>query len=616
LLAPSALKVRTGGRLVKLDSHTMEFFLLHSMVALFEDVVRRKAQASFPAFETSDFVSGLEPFPLNVIPEYRRRRPYLSGVLARNELHRDDSGNRRLFLRVSHGFYVPNPAMDIEIENSWINVCDLLHLDIMAEGAEKRLKDLLDVMRHVQKQGRLEPSIRLRSSPFHSTLVPRTLPSIARRVRGEDVSWEDEWEAPHSEPDPALPEIQRRMEQDAENVSSQFSPEPQPTPDCLSIPPVDPGLPLEDVLADTVETAAFPPAAPSKSAHVDDMPEMTSGRGSARLPVADESLEFAQATPQSGVTSKRAEFADAPPPLPPLLETDTPQYTLRERQMLQRIEFPILRLPESDERLITANYDHFRPALLGIVQKVLDPRVKQELLAERYNDLGYFSAAYILAGACDPALLPLLLRVAIDPELARYHLRNARFFDLPRVMATLAQKDASPVLNIAAWPRLPNASRGIILKTLALLFLWKHISRDGVVQALRQTFDAGIPADPGLWDLVLDVCFLVHPSEIMGRLRRQLSSAVCRELGVNRATLENLCRAPISVIVADARRGDPGPIRGLQDLGGVGFADKSAREEEEDAKEASPIHASLKTGRNDPCPCGSGRKFKKCCGAG
>ncbi|MEM1062359.1 MAG: SEC-C metal-binding domain-containing protein [Planctomycetota bacterium] len=21
-------------------------------------------------------------------------------------------------------------------------------------------------------------------------------------------------------------------------------------------------------------------------------------------------------------------------------------------------------------------------------------------------------------------------------------------------------------------------------------------------------------------------------------------------------------------------------------------------------------------GRNDPCPCGSGKKFKKCCGAG
>ena len=26
-----------------------------------------------------------------------------------------------------------------------------------------------------------------------------------------------------------------------------------------------------------------------------------------------------------------------------------------------------------------------------------------------------------------------------------------------------------------------------------------------------------------------------------------------------------------------------------------------------------PIHASAEPGRNDPCPCGSGKKFKKCC---
>ncbi|WP_371924923.1 SEC-C metal-binding domain-containing protein [Endozoicomonas sp. SCSIO W0465] len=26
------------------------------------------------------------------------------------------------------------------------------------------------------------------------------------------------------------------------------------------------------------------------------------------------------------------------------------------------------------------------------------------------------------------------------------------------------------------------------------------------------------------------------------------------------------------------------------------------------------MRADPKTGRNDPCPCGSGQKFKKCCG--
>ena len=28
-----------------------------------------------------------------------------------------------------------------------------------------------------------------------------------------------------------------------------------------------------------------------------------------------------------------------------------------------------------------------------------------------------------------------------------------------------------------------------------------------------------------------------------------------------------------------------------------------------------PLRAEPTTGRNDPCPCGSGNKFKKCCGA-
>ena len=28
-----------------------------------------------------------------------------------------------------------------------------------------------------------------------------------------------------------------------------------------------------------------------------------------------------------------------------------------------------------------------------------------------------------------------------------------------------------------------------------------------------------------------------------------------------------------------------------------------------------PARAASSTGRNDPCPCGSGRKFKKCCGS-
>ncbi|MBT5063862.1 MAG: hypothetical protein HOM65_15635, partial [Verrucomicrobia bacterium] len=29
---------------------------------------------------------------------------------------------------------------------------------------------------------------------------------------------------------------------------------------------------------------------------------------------------------------------------------------------------------------------------------------------------------------------------------------------------------------------------------------------------------------------------------------------------------------------------------------------------------ATPVRSGPKVGRNDPCPCGSGKKYKQCCG--
>jgi preprotein translocase subunit SecA len=38
-------------------------------------------------------------------------------------------------------------------------------------------------------------------------------------------------------------------------------------------------------------------------------------------------------------------------------------------------------------------------------------------------------------------------------------------------------------------------------------------------------------------------------------------------------------------------------------------------EEEEHAPPEPVRRAEPKVGRNDPCPCGSGKKYKRCCGA-
>ena len=53
---------------------------------------------------------------------------------------------------------------------------------------------------------------------------------------------------------------------------------------------------------------------------------------------------------------------------------------------------------------------------------------------------------------------------------------------------------------------------------------------------------------------------------------------------------------------------------------GMGFtappqgARQSAQAPPQNQQQRQPISVEEKTGRNDPCPCGSGKKFKKCCG--
>ena len=151
LLAPSSLKVKIEGRLVKLDRHMMEFFLLHSMLAVFQHILRHKIDWDIPAFETADFVFALDHFPEHVIPEWRRTRSYITGVLSRNEVRRPEPNNRRLFVRVQRGFYLPHPMIEVEIDGQWVNLYETIHLDALEqEKDDARLQHAILYIRNLR----------------------------------------------------------------------------------------------------------------------------------------------------------------------------------------------------------------------------------------------------------------------------------------------------------------------------------------------------------------------------------------------------------------------------------------------------------------------------------
>ncbi len=133
-LASAPVKVKVGGRMSKLDPSSMEWFLFHVCLVQY----RRMAAAalphrSLPAFKAPMLAELLGAFPDAVLSERRKRREYVSSILSKNEVTGTGPYNRRLFLRAAHGYYVLNPALEIEVKGSWTGVAELMGLPVLLD---------------------------------------------------------------------------------------------------------------------------------------------------------------------------------------------------------------------------------------------------------------------------------------------------------------------------------------------------------------------------------------------------------------------------------------------------------------------------------------------------
>lgn len=131
LLEPASVSLQVDGRLVKLDNRLMEFLLLNLMMAMFYTHLGRKVATTGGAFQSNDFVAALAHVPDALVPPRRKKREYISGVLAKNEIDREDPYNRKLFMRIRRGHYIINPRLRIRIGEDWWGIHELLDLGLV-----------------------------------------------------------------------------------------------------------------------------------------------------------------------------------------------------------------------------------------------------------------------------------------------------------------------------------------------------------------------------------------------------------------------------------------------------------------------------------------------------
>jgi len=118
-IRPSVIKYEIADRRYQVNGHSMQYYLITLMLAMqnlqrnkveFKSVKDENKKKILGAFEINDFIKFAAQMPEEILPEYRKKRPYISAVLATNEVSQGyKSFCKYIFRRAQRGWYTINP---------------------------------------------------------------------------------------------------------------------------------------------------------------------------------------------------------------------------------------------------------------------------------------------------------------------------------------------------------------------------------------------------------------------------------------------------------------------------------------------------------------------------
>ncbi|TAL61667.1 MAG: hypothetical protein EPN85_04210 [Bacteroidetes bacterium] len=145
LVVTESVNVKVDNHLVKINNHKSEYQLLNLLIATQKELIKTGEADRSYGFTSSEIVEIVENFPDNVLPSYRKKQQYISAVLARNEVSREVAYNKKLFMRLERGYYVLNPELEIQINDQWLNIYELMQTEKMTpEQNNKMIKMRLE----------------------------------------------------------------------------------------------------------------------------------------------------------------------------------------------------------------------------------------------------------------------------------------------------------------------------------------------------------------------------------------------------------------------------------------------------------------------------------------
>jgi hypothetical protein len=256
---------------------------------------------------------------------------------------------------------------------------------------------------------------------------------------------------------------------------------------------------------------------------------------------------------------------------------------------------------------------------------------------ERPCDAELVSILYLLAELRETRALPLVLGLLDLPE----EVLDDYFGDflgegLDEIAASVSGGDAAPLLRLAEDPRTYVGARCCAVNAMLCLVAAERIPRETAIEWLRSVLQRGVrgegpEAGHELWDSVFLTALDLYPGEIRDDLEAARAKGLFDPDNVSWTDLDEVIEAGKEEVLEVLQEtygliGDAGAAIESYLVGDEGAECPVCGEEHGHSHEhgeddgdvaAEPIvREAPRVGRNDPCPCGSGKKHKKCCGKG
>ncbi len=199
--------------------------------------------------------------------------------------------------------------------------------------------------------------------------------------------------------------------------------------------------------------------------------------------------------------------------------------------------------------------------------------------------------------------------------------------DLGRILASVCNGNIEPIKEIIEDSSLDEYVRDQALDSLLILLNNGVVSREQLVFYFKELFNGKLEVDySSAWDSLPRICSLIHPKGLENEIRRVVADGKVMEIIAGLDYMERQLNRPVKEVLDELKEDESftmiseSDVYSLQGWVGVDFEEdfEDAYVEDYEDNDEIPLNIPFKresfVGRNDPCPCGSGKKYKKCCG--